>query len=101
MNHLMDTFHALFCYCYDPTHGYGHYYPYITVKLSNQRTTVKNIPYSNTFSSNLENSKKDNEFNIESVMVELILKPLIDRLIEIKNEMTNQENLVNSIFLNL
>ncbi len=98
MNHLMDTFHALFCYCYDPTHGYGHYYPYITVKLTNQRTTVKNIPYSNTFSSNLENSKKENEFNIESVMVELILKPLIDRLIEIKNEMTNQENLVNSIF---
>ena len=28
MNHLMDTFHALFGYCYDPLFGYGHYYPY-------------------------------------------------------------------------
>ena len=94
MNHLMETFHALFCYCYDTTLGYGHYYPYITVKINNQRSLVKNIPYSNKFPNNLENSKKESEFNIESVMVELVLKPLIDRLIELKAEITNQENLV-------
>ena len=95
MNHLMETFHALFGYCHDPSAGYGHYYPYVTIKVSNQRTAVKSASYSSK--SGMESSKKESEFNIESVMVELILKPLIDRLIEMKTEITNQENLVSSI----
>ena len=97
MNHLMETFHALFGYCHDPSAGFGHYYPYVTVKVRDQRNAVKNMHYSTKFTSSLENSKKDSEFNIESVMVELVLKPLIERLIEMQSEITNQENLVKLI----
>ncbi|CAF1160494.1 unnamed protein product, partial [Brachionus calyciflorus] len=32
-------------------------------------------------------------FNIEGVMIEIIIKPLVDRLIEMKSQLVNQENL--------
>jgi hypothetical protein len=35
INHLIDTFHALFGFCYDPLAGYGHYYPYSKLILLN------------------------------------------------------------------
>ncbi len=28
MNHIVETFHALFGFCHDPYAGYGHYHPY-------------------------------------------------------------------------
>ena len=55
---------------------------------------------SKKFSANCKNSIKESEFNIESAMVELVLKPLIDRLIEMKTEITNQENLVKTLKIN-
>ncbi len=35
MNYLMEIFHALFGYCYDPLGGYGHYFPYGIYKNTN------------------------------------------------------------------
>lgn len=32
INYVMDTFHALFGYCYDPNNGYNHYSPYSNYK---------------------------------------------------------------------
>jgi hypothetical protein len=44
---------------------------------------------------NPESNKKEAAINIESVMIDLIFKPLLNRLIAMKEEITNQENLVS------
>ena len=94
VNHIMETFHALLGYCYDPYGGYGHYHPYINVKNASSRGCGENhgLLYANNFGSNRQ-SPQEATVNIESVIVELILKPIVNRLIEMKEEIMNQENL--------
>jgi hypothetical protein len=90
--YIMETLHALLGYCYDPQFGYSHYYPYISLKQKSNFN--KSSIYANNFGKDsLKNQDHEQMVNIESVMVDLMLKPLIKRLIGIQNEIMNQENL--------
>ncbi|CAF1033932.1 unnamed protein product, partial [Brachionus calyciflorus] len=89
INHLMETFHALFGYCHDPLSGYGHYYPHVTVRNSGEKLIPTNMAYDMSPPTGPDGTA----FNIEGVMIEIIIKPLVDRLIEMKSQLVNQENL--------
>ena len=60
------------------------YYEYYEAKLKKSEADKKN--------------QGNSTFNIESVMIEIIIKPLVERLIEIQTEITSQENLVSTLF---
>lgn len=91
INHLMETFHALFGYCNDPLMGYGHYYPYVTVRVGNENVMVQNLAYDLSPPTGPDGTA----FNIDAVIIEIVLKPLVDRLLEMRQQLSNQENLVN------
>lgn len=98
VNHIMETFHALLGYCYDPYGGYGHYHPYVNIKNTSPRNSENHASlYATNFGTANRNSVFPQEatVNIESVIVEFILKPIVNRLIEMKEEIMNQENLVS------
>lgn len=56
-----------------------------------------NMLYANNFGSNsaTEANNQEANVNIESLMIEFIVKPLIKRFIDLKFETVNQENVVN------
>ena len=71
--------------------------------------TLRSSPANNNMSTNLlyasnfgnqPTTGQEANVNIESVMFECILKPLIKRLIELKFESINQENLVSKTINN-
>lgn len=96
INHITDTFHALLGYCHDPYFGFGHYHPYISIKNMSTRAGDKpSSIYANNFGATDKNKTQTQEatVNIESVMVDLLLKPIVNRLIDMKEEIMNQENL--------
>jgi hypothetical protein len=59
-------------------------------------TSKPNSLYANNFGATERNRvhSQENTVNIESVIVDLLLKPLVNRLIDMQDEIMNQENLV-------
>lgn len=53
--------------------------------------------YANNFGATEHNrvNSQETTVNIESVIIDLILKPLVNRLIDMQEEIMNQENLVS------
>ncbi len=64
----------------------------VTLK-NNHRKTIESA-YATALDKQNEKLNETNDFNIDSVMVEMIFRPLINRLIDMKNEIKNDENLV-------
>ncbi|RNA13672.1 hypothetical protein BpHYR1_016292 [Brachionus plicatilis] len=89
INHIMETFHALFGYCNDPLLGYGHYYPHVTVRIGNENLMPQNLAYDLTPPTGPDGTA----FNIDAVIIEITLKPLVDRLLAMRQQLSNQENL--------
>jgi hypothetical protein len=63
----------------------------VTIRAGNAKKPKNESAYLNIVSNN---SNEEGSFNIESVIVSMILKPLLDRLIEIQDEIMSQENIV-------
>lgn len=95
INHLMETFHALFGYCNDPLLGYGHYYPHVTVKIGNEQLIPQNLAYDLSPPTGPDGTA----FNIDAVIIEIILKPLVERMLAMRQQLSNQENLVQFFFI--
>ena len=66
INHIMETFHALLGYCYDPYGGYGHYHPYIDVKNSSPRGCGENhgLLYANFANDNTSCNSSSNFLSV-------------------------------------
>jgi hypothetical protein len=67
--------------------------------MSNPKSTQKNSYheyYESKMKKNNTGKKSHNNstFNIQSVMIEIIVKPLVERLIDMKEDLAGQENLV-------
>jgi len=70
----------------------------VTIRSGNVRKQKNDSVYLNMISNN---ANEEGSFNIESVIVSMILKPLLDRLIEIQEEIMGQENIVTGIQITL
>lgn len=67
---------------------------FVQVKTTSSSKTIQKTPYYETKKSNAEKKNQTNStFNLESVMIEVIIRPLVERLIDMKSELTSQENL--------
>jgi hypothetical protein len=61
---------------------------------NNQRKPLDSV-YTTAINHKNKTSNESNDFNIDSIMAEMIFRPLVNRLIEMKHEIKNDENLVN------